>query len=256
MVRAEGVRLLELSCLKEALEPLLVCSFCTGRLELKEDLNKADKLYSALYLACGLCPHKLQIHTSRSVPEETRSCRWEVNHCTEQLRTNLSIDEELLRNIFQGYGVPYRAPACQNQKAEANIPDELEGEDGTDGNAGVDDDDVGNIEEEELLETADTVGKDAGCGSKTSPKSKTYTCLICHQEFHRLGALRQHSIEHNEQETFSCPECMESFQTEDDFKIHMKLHGKSNLRCTICGKYFKKTFNLNQHIRIHTGEIR
>jgi uncharacterized C2H2 Zn-finger protein len=256
MVRAEGVRLLELSCLKEALEPLLVCSFCTsGRLELKEDLNKADKLYSALYLACGMCPHKLPIHTSRSVAEETRSCRWEVNHCTEQLKTNLSIDEELLKNVFQGYGVPYHEPVSQNQKAEENVLDELEGEDRIDGNFGGDDD-VEDIEEEELRETADSLTKDEVCSSKTFLKTKTYTCLICRQEFRHLGALKQHSIEHDEHETISCPECVQIFQTEDDFKLHMKSHGKSNLQCTVCGKYFKKTFNLTQHVRIHTGKVR
>lgn len=254
MVRAEGVRLLELSCLREALEPLLACSFCTsGRLELKEDLNKADKLYSALYLVCEMCPHKLQIHTSRSVPEETHSCHWEVNHCTEQLKTTLSIDEELLVNIFQGYGVPYRKPICQNQKAGEKILDELEGEEGIDGNVGGEDGGE-DMEEEELMETADSLTKDVGCSSKGSPRTKTYTCLICHQEFRRLGALKQHSSEHDEHETFSCPECMESFQREDDFKMHMKSHGKSNLQCTVCGKYFKKTFNLTQHVRIHTGK--
>ncbi|XP_023703512.1 zinc finger protein 771 isoform X2 [Cryptotermes secundus] len=250
MVRAEGVRLLELSCLREALEPLLACSFCTsGRLELKEDLNKADKLYSALYLACEMCPHKLQIHTSRSVSEETNSCHWEVNHCTEQLKTNLSIDEELLRNVFQGYGVPYREPVCQNQKAEEKILDDLEGEEGIDANVGGED-----MEGEELLESADSLMKDVGSISKASLRIKTYTCLICHQEFRRLGALKQHSSEHSEHETFSCPECMESFQREDDFKMHMKSHGKTNLQCTVCGRYFKKTFNLTQHVRIHTGE--
>jgi DNA-directed RNA polymerase subunit RPC12/RpoP len=254
MVRAEGVRLLELSCLREALEPLLACSFCTsGRLELKEDLNKANRLYSSLYLACGMCPHKLQIHTSRPIPDETHSCCWEVNHCTEQLKTNLSIDEELLRNIFQGYGIPYHEPIHQNQKAEEKILDELEGEEGIDDNV-AGEDAVGDIEEEELLETTDSVVKNVVSSSKASPRTKTYTCLICHQEFHHLGALKQHSSQHKEHNTFSCPECMERFQMEDDFKMHMKSHGKSNLQCTVCGKYFKKTFNLTQHMRIHTGK--
>jgi uncharacterized C2H2 Zn-finger protein len=176
-----------------------------------------------------------------------------VNHCTEQLKTTLSIDEELLVNIFQGYGVPYRKPICQNQKAGEKILDELEGEEGIDGNVGGEDGGE-DMEEEELMETADSLTKDVGCSSKGSPRTKTYTCLICHQEFRRLGALKQHSSEHDEHETFSCPECMESFQREDDFKMHMKSHGKSNLQCTVCGKYFKKTFNLTQHVRIHTGK--
>jgi DNA-directed RNA polymerase subunit RPC12/RpoP len=250
MVRAEGVRLLELSCLREALEPLLACRFCaTGRLELKEDLKKADKLYSALYLACGMCTHRIQIHTSQSVPEETHSCRWDVNHCTEQLKINLNIDEELLRKIFQGYRVPYQEPTHHNQKTEGKVLEEM-GE-GIDDNVAV-----GDVEEEEeLLKTPEIVLKDRTSSSKASARSKSYTCLICHQEFRCLGALKQHSREHSEQDTFSCPECMETFQTGDTFKLHMKLHDKSNFQCTICGKAFKKTFNLTQHVRTHTGKM-
>jgi len=255
MVIAEGVRLLEMSCLREALEPLLACRFCaTGRLELKEDLNKADKLYSALYLTCETCKHRLQIHSSRSVPEETHSSHWEVNHCTEQLKINLSIDEELLRKVFQGYRVPYQEPTHHEKKAEEKALDELE--EGIDDSV-VDVDAVQYIEEdEELLKTADSVAKGGASSSKPSPRSKSYTCLICHQEFRRLGALKQHSNEHSVQDTFSCLECMETFQTEDTFKLHMKSHGKSNLQCTICGKTFKKTFNLTQHVRTHTGKTR
>lgn len=251
MVKAEGVRLLELSCLREALEPLLACRFCaTGRLELKEDLNKADKLYSALYLACGMCTHRLQIHTSRSLPEEIHSCHWDVNRCTEQLKINLSIGEELIRKIFQGYRVPYQDPTHHHdQKTEGKVLDDLE--EGIDDSVGT-----GDIEdEEELLKTPENVVKDRASSSKAVPRSKSYTCLICHHEFRCLGALKQHSSEHSEQDTFSCPECMETFQTEDTFKLHMKLHGKNNLQCTVCGKTFKKTFNLTQHMRTHTGMI-
>jgi len=258
MVTAEGVRLLELSCLREALEPLLACRFCTvGRLELKEDLNKADKLYSALYLVCGMCPHRLQIHTSRPLPEETHSCRWEVNHCTEQLQANLGINEEVLRNIFKGYRVPYQEPVCHNQKTEGRVQGEFEEEERRNDSVADEDAAADTEEEEELLntpDTPDTLVKDGSSLSKVSSRSKCYTCLICHQEFLQLAVLKQHSSEHNEQDTFSCPECMETFQTEDSFKTHMKMHGKSNLQCTICGKTFKKTFNLTQHVRTHTGE--
>lgn len=255
MVTAEGVRLLELSCLREALEPLLACRFCTvGRLELKEDLNKADKLYSALYLVCGMCPHRLQIHTSRSLPEGTHSCRWEVNHCTEQLQANLGINEEILRNIFKGYRVPYQEPICHDQKTGGTVQGQFEEAEGRNDSV-ADEDTAADTElEEELLNTPDTVVKDGSSVSKVSSRSKCYTCLICHQEFHQLAVLKQHSSEHNEQDTFSCPECMETFQTEDSFKTHMKMHGKSNLQCTVCGKTFKKAFNLTQHVRTHTGE--
>lgn len=253
MVIAEGVRLLELSCLRDALEPLLSCRFCTaGRLELKEDLKKADKLYSALYLVCGMCPHRLQIHTSRPLPKETHSCQWEVNHCTEQLQANLGINEEVLRNIFQGYRVPYQEPVRHDQKTE--VLGEVEEEEGRNDSVVDEDAAADTEEEEELLNAPDTVLNDGASDSKVSTRSKHYTCLICHQEFHQLGALKQHSSEHNEQDTFSCPECMETFQREDSFKIHVKMHGKSNLQCNVCGKTFKKAFNLTQHVRTHTGE--
>ncbi|XP_069698218.1 zinc finger protein 771-like [Periplaneta americana] len=262
MVRAEGVRLLELSCLREALEPFLACRFCsTGRLELKEDMKKANKLYSALYLACETCFHCLEIHSSRPLSEEMHSCHWEVNRCTEKLMINLNIDEELLKKVFQGYNVPYPIQDSHHipEIEEEMLEEQEEFEEGTDDIA-RDEDSIELMGEaldegEDLLKTSDNVERESGASvSKTVMRNKRYTCLICHQEFRRLGELKQHSSEHSDQDMFSCPECMETFQAEGAFKLHMKTHCKSNHQCNVCGRTFKKTFNLTQHIRTHTGE--
>ncbi|PSN31394.1 hypothetical protein C0J52_25837 [Blattella germanica] len=250
-----------------------MCS--TGKLDLQEDESQADRLYSALYLVCGTCSHRLLINTSKSISVEGTHCQWEVNRCTEQVKINLNIEEDLFMKIFHGYGIPYHISNPKNNITDIieNIenehvideqPDQIDDEIDNFSEDILDNDNFEKVEDELnsdsenvrdhsvtadnkvlLTEALDDQGrislkspesdssKAEASTSKPTTKNKTYTCLICNRKFRRLGALKQHSREHNGQETFSCPECMETFQDDDTLKQHMKTHVKSNLQCNV-----------------------
>ncbi|XP_046990834.1 zinc finger protein 37-like [Schistocerca americana] len=106
MVRAEGVRLLELTCLQEALGPLLGCPCCcSGQLQLHEDVRRSSGLYSALCFACQACHHRLPLHSSC----RSGSQGWQVNVYTQQVKAQLGLGEDMLRDLFRIYQIPYRA---------------------------------------------------------------------------------------------------------------------------------------------------
>ena len=56
---------------------------------------------------------------------------------------------------------------------------------------------------------------------------------------------------------FSCSVCSQTFLTESELAAHRKTHlqlSKAERVCSFCGKYFKKMFQLQNHIRTHTGD--
>ena len=56
---------------------------------------------------------------------------------------------------------------------------------------------------------------------------------------------------------FSCSVCSQTFQAESELATHRKSHlqlSRAERVCSFCGKYFKKMFQLQNHIRTHTGE--
>ena len=56
---------------------------------------------------------------------------------------------------------------------------------------------------------------------------------------------------------FSCSVCSQTFQVESELVTHRKTHlqlTKAERVCSFCGKYFKKMFQLQNHLRTHTGD--
>lgn len=56
---------------------------------------------------------------------------------------------------------------------------------------------------------------------------------------------------------YSCSLCEERFKTENQLIFHKKSHlnlEQGQQTCKFCGKYFKKMFQMQNHLRIHTGD--
>lgn len=114
-----------------------------------------------------------------------------------------------------------------------------------------------------------------GCGRKFSTiynlkihlrlheRPATIACPVagCDDLFQTQRHLEQHlRIHDNPEKTVNCPHdgCQLKFLTVNALASHLKAHQhKRNFVCHYegCGKIFDKQCRLNQHIRVHTGNL-
>lgn len=85
-------------------------------------------------------------------------------------------------------------------------------------------------------------------------------CLVCKKVLSCRSALQMHYRVHTGERPFRCKICGRSFTTKGNLKTHMSVHRiKPPMRtlhqCPVCHQKFSNIFVLQQHIRLHTGEI-
>jgi len=88
-------------------------------------------------------------------------------------------------------------------------------------------------------------------------EEKGYLCDICSKSFATNTQLLQHKISHIEEKNIACDVCGDLFSHRKNLLKHKKrVHTviKRNYSCEECGKSYKSSCMLKQHLRIHTGE--
>lgn len=92
-------------------------------------------------------------------------------------------------------------------------------------------------------------------GGKLVPKAS--------RENRRIPVARHakaNSCEHENIAQFQCVHCRELFAAEEDLQAHATCQrvpsapGSRKFACPVCGKSFKKSFQLENHLRIHSGD--
>jgi hypothetical protein len=90
--------------------------------------------------------------------------------------------------------------------------------------------------------------------------SEPNQCLVCKKVLSCRSALQMHYRVHTGDRPFRCKICGRSFTTKGNLKTHMSVHRiKPPMRtlhqCPVCHQKFSNIFVLQQHIRLHTGEM-
>jgi uncharacterized Zn-finger protein len=94
---------------------------------------------------------------------------------------------------------------------------------------------------------------------------KEYKCKICGEKFGDCNKLSLHTRGHKikaaileNPETkivgklpYSCTKCDQTFTWYQELNKHLKSHEKKDYICEICGKTFKNSYNLKQHVFAH-----
>ena len=130
-------------------------------------------------------------------------------------------------------------------------------------------------------------------GRRSEKREKTFVCEICQKAFLKKNNLVRHRVIHIEEKPFLCEICQKSYKRKADMVRHCKRHHTPKTKqfvmtikkiipaqeivpalnaleklqgycrrsinqteryiCTKCGKHYSSSYNVGQHIKIHTG---
>ncbi|PIO40509.1 hypothetical protein AB205_0042910 [Aquarana catesbeiana] len=88
---------------------------------------------------------------------------------------------------------------------------------------------------------------------------ETFSCPECGESFSSKSSLTVHQRSHrgsrSEGNSYSCPECEKSFAQKADLARHVRSHtGEKPYSCPECGKCFSQKANLARHQKSHTRD--
>ncbi|KAM3962948.1 uncharacterized protein ACR2FA_003051 [Aphomia sociella] len=85
---------------------------------------------------------------------------------------------------------------------------------------------------------------------------KIYKCEQCLAKFYNKDSLKRHMTVHDDEKGFICNICSKGFKRKNGLARHVKGHNSANksIQCELCNMSFFSKYNLNHHMRVHTGE--
>ena len=93
---------------------------------------------------------------------------------------------------------------------------------------------------------------------RNEPKIKLeyFQCQFCDAQFVSKSALDEHCRKHQEEKSFPCESCSEVFQLKQDLRLHRQKHlNARDFTCDRCSKGFKSASQLNLHKDFVHAEI-
>ncbi|XP_054087346.1 zinc finger protein 420-like isoform X1 [Zeugodacus cucurbitae] len=82
-----------------------------------------------------------------------------------------------------------------------------------------------------------------------------YICNDCDRSYATQHLLQQHRKQAHKERDHFCPICGNGFKLKNQLVNHMKLHLEKNIKCPHCEKCYARKFDLDVHLRSHTGEL-
>ena len=84
---------------------------------------------------------------------------------------------------------------------------------------------------------------------------KPYKCTTCGAGSNAPQGLEVHERTHTGEQPYSCTTCGKRFASSGSYIRHIAIHLEPEFICSECGRGFRRSDTLRQHMRsIHTGE--
>ncbi|VEN63199.1 unnamed protein product [Callosobruchus maculatus] len=94
-----------------------------------------------------------------------------------------------------------------------------------------------------------------------SETDNPYKCPQCESSFNSVADLAAHIRVHKGKHPYTCKKCDTGFWTKEELDEHVSIHllkkikpPEKKFRCDVCLKEFSRLFEVERHIRVHTGE--
>nr|CAH7731545.1 unnamed protein product [Callosobruchus chinensis] len=94
-----------------------------------------------------------------------------------------------------------------------------------------------------------------------SETDNPYKCPQCESSFNSVADLAAHIRVHKGKHPYTCKKCDTGFWTKEELDEHLHVHllkkikpPEKKFRCDVCLKEFGRLFEVERHIRVHTGE--
>ena len=84
--------------------------------------------------------------------------------------------------------------------------------------------------------------------TKHESQSEVFQCQICSKFLASKQALQRHMVK-CQARSFMCSICQDTFSSEDEMKVHKKIH----TTCSICGKDMRFASKLTRHMKVHNN---
>uniref|UniRef100_A0A1B0A1E4 Protein krueppel n=1 Tax=Glossina pallidipes TaxID=7398 RepID=A0A1B0A1E4_GLOPL len=88
-----------------------------------------------------------------------------------------------------------------------------------------------------------------------SSPNVVYVCNDCSRQYSTQQLLETHRKQAHKERDNICSLCGNAFKLKNQLMNHMKLHLEKNIPCPHCDKKYARQFDLNVHLRTHTGEL-
>ncbi|XP_013886876.1 zinc finger protein 37 [Austrofundulus limnaeus] len=91
---------------------------------------------------------------------------------------------------------------------------------------------------------------------RTHNENYEFVCKLCHVAFKvQADHLSHEQIHVAEGKLYKCSDCLETFVTNKERKIHLEVHrGPKRTKCKFCGIEFVSRAFLQRHLAVHMGE--
>lgn len=91
--------------------------------------------------------------------------------------------------------------------------------------------------------------------SNTGQEKGPFTCPICQEKFSMISIYKKHMKAHENEKMYKCEKCSESFDLEENFKIHKAFHWENTndkgYKCPVCDRKFTRGASFRSHLQIH-----